>query len=270
MSKNAVARLLSDTDKGVTQTSGTDGMLARIFREFLVSYRLTFDQWERLIREYIKEIAAEEQEACEANEGQGYVHDKEHLTSLRTNLRNALAEKIMTWPTFIKGMRFFRTRKFDLEVRGNQTATTSSLTTAKEISAKLTVYINESDRKTNKGEFADICLNAMMNMLLQAAGVAKMEGPLWEEYLDTYIKREVATSSDNNDNSAVAKSTVGSLRTNLKKNLSRESMTWRTFVTGLRFLQLSTAHITVTIYPVGKPAMVQELIISVDEDFQHD
>jgi hypothetical protein len=50
----------------------------------------------------------------------------------------------------------------------------------------------------------------------------------------------------------------------------RESMTWRTFVTGLRFLQLSTATITVTIYPANKPAMVQELIISVDEDYQHD
>jgi hypothetical protein len=186
MSKNAVARLLSDSDKGITQTSGTDGMLARIFREFLVSYKLSFDQWERLIREYIKEIAAEEEAAALANEGQGYVHDKEHLTSLRTNLRNALAEKTMTWPTFIKGMRFFRTRKFDLEVKGVQSHT------CKEIVGALTVYVNEADRKANKGEFADICLNVMMRRLLQAAGVASMEGPLWEEYLDTYVKSPVS------------------------------------------------------------------------------
>lgn len=268
MSKNSVSRLLSDSYKGITQTSGTDGMLARIFREFLVSYRLTFDQWERLIREYIKEIAEEEQAAAEANEGQVYVHDKEHLTSLRTNLRNALAEKTMTWPTFIKGMRFFRSRKFDFEAKGQQA------NTDKEIAAKLTIYTNEADRKANQGEFADICLNVMMRQLLQTAGLAKMEGPLWEEYLDTYIKREIAGDIAAHAEAGVThtppKSTVGSLRTNLKKNLSREAMTWRTFVTGMRFLQLSTVHITVIIYPVGKAPMVQELIISVDEDYQND
>lgn len=268
MSKNAVARLLSGTDKGITQTSGTDGMLARLFREFLVSYRLTFDQWERLIREYIKEVAAEEQASVDAEGEHPYVYDKEHLTSLRTNLRNALAEKTMTWPTFIKGMRFFRSPKFDIGVKGHQAHTD------KEVDACITVYTNEADRKANQGEFADICLNVLMHDLLEVAGVAKMEGPLWEEYLDTYVKREMASESAAHATAGAvqrsAKSTIGSLRTNLKKNLSREAMTWRTFITGLRFLQLSTAHIRVTIYPTGKSAIVQELIISIDEDYQND
>lgn len=264
MSKTAVARLLSDTDKGIAQTSGTDGMLARIFREFLVSYRLSFDQWERLIREYIKEIATEEQEAAVENGVLDYEQDKEHLTSLRTNLRNALAEKTMTWPTFIKGIRFFRSRKFDIDVKGCQSGT------EKEISASLTIYVNEAERKAHKAEFADICLNVMMGKLLHAANVGKMEGALWESYMDTYIKREIAADAEDSGTASSIKTTIGSLRTNLKKNLSRESMTWRTFVTGLRFLQLSTAHITVTIHPAGKPAMVQELIISIDEDYSRD
>ena len=268
MSKNAVSRLLSDADKGITQTSGTDGMLARLFREFLVSYHLSFDQWERLIREYIKEIAVEEEAMALANGTEGYVHDKDHLTSLRTNLRNALAEKTMTWPTFVKGMRFFRAHKFELTVQGVQT------NTRKLIESSITVYTGEAERKINKGEFADICLNVLTGRLLQVVGLAKMEGALWEEYLDAYVKREVAAnavvSHPDSTLPPPAKSTVGSLRTNLKKNLSREAMTWRTFVTSLQFLQLGTAHITVTIYPANKAPMVQELLITVDEDFKHD
>jgi hypothetical protein len=269
MSKNAVARLLSDSNKGVSSTSGTDGMLARIFREFLVSHRLSFDQWERLIREYIKEVSAEEEAAAKVNGFAEYVYDKEHLTSLRTNLRNALAEKTMTWPTFVKGMRFFRTPWFDIEIKGEQ------MVTGVRIGAKLRVYTNELDRKAKDGVFSDIALNALIQQLLAKAGLGKMQGPLWEEYLDAFVQRELASTStaglpEGQSPQPLSKSVISSMRTSLKKNLSRDAMTWRTAVTSLRFLQLSSADIIITIYPVGKAPMVQELTISIDEDYQHD
>lgn len=251
MSKNTVARLLSDPNKQISQTAGTDGMLARIFREFLISYKMTFDRWEVLIREYIRAISTDE--------GELTTFTNEQLTVMRTNLRNALADKTMTWPTFLKGIRFFQTKRLCFEIEGVQAGTN------KKIKSSVMVYLTEAERKLHGAEYADQCLFVVLRNLFKEVGIVKLEGVVWEEYVDAFVKRE---SSLHGDDAEDKKHKPGSsLRTKLKKKFTREAMTWRSCFTGLRFLQFSTATITTTIYPEGKPALVQDLEISVDEDF---
>lgn len=260
MSKTTVARLLHDPNKGITQTSGTNGMLARLFREFLISYNVTFDKWELLIRGYVKAVADEEVIVAKYRGETQFEQTKEDLTSLRTNMRNALSENTMTWPTFIKAMRMLRGKKFNLAVKGVQTKTD------KELAADIDVFVSEHILPEGNTDFPDVCLNLLLAKLLEQVGLTKLEGPLWDSYASAFVEREseVVKAADPH----VAKSKIGNLRTNLKKKILRVAMTWPTFVTGLRFLQLPTATVTVTLYPENSDPVVQELIIFIDEDYE--
>lgn len=265
MSKHTVSRLLADHNKGVHQTSGTDGMLARLFRSFLRDHKLSFDMWERLIRAYIDEIAAESEMLCQETGNHNSYVEKEKLTSERTNLRNALADKSMTWPTFNKGMRFFRCSKFTVEVTGEINGKAVN-------KACVTILVREKDRREANGIYANLGLNELMLELLRVAGfpqengLPQLEGPLWEEYLQKYIDKEIKANPALCKGESEMKTVISSLRTSLKKNLQRDGMTWRTFINGLKFLQFQSVTFKVTMYPDNKPALVQVLTILLDED----
>lgn len=105
MAKNQIYKILSSPDKGVTRTSGANGVLARMFRKMLYDLNITNAKWGSLMYDFITDIR------------NGVPNNKKDQTSMRGNLTKEFSRPQMTWKVFCKALRFMQITRIELAIK---------------------------------------------------------------------------------------------------------------------------------------------------------
>lgn len=121
MANNPLNRMLSDPDKERDQTSGANGILARLWRTMLTELNVNAMKFNAYLESYIQDPR------------NGVPNNRKDQTSHRGNLTKEFARPQMTWRVFCKGLRFlqFTEIKFIIQARhvtGKVTEHTTSIT----------------------------------------------------------------------------------------------------------------------------------------------
>jgi hypothetical protein len=104
MAKNPMMKLLSAPDKGISQTHGPNGILARLFRTILYDEDITPFRYMDLMDAFIREGQS------------GVPVNRVDLTSWRGNLTKELGKEQMSWKVFCKALRFLQIIKIEFQI----------------------------------------------------------------------------------------------------------------------------------------------------------
>lgn len=104
MAKNSMMKLLTAPDKGIAQTHGPNGILARLFRTILFDEDITPFKYMDLMDDFIRNAQA------------GAPINRVDLTSWRGNLTKELGKEQMSWKVFCKALRFLQAVKIEFRV----------------------------------------------------------------------------------------------------------------------------------------------------------
>lgn len=104
MAKNPMMKLLTAPDKGISQTSGPNGILARLFRTILYDEDVGPFKYVDLMDSFIRENQS------------GIPVNRVDLTSWRGNLTKELSNDRISWKVFCKALRFLRILRVDFKI----------------------------------------------------------------------------------------------------------------------------------------------------------
>ena len=104
MAKNPMMKLLTSPDKGISQTHGPNGVLARMFRTVLHDENILPFKYMDLMDSFIRENQS------------GVPANRVDLTSWRGNLTKELSHDRISWKVFCKALRFLRAMKFEFKL----------------------------------------------------------------------------------------------------------------------------------------------------------
>ncbi|EKD22615.1 MAG: hypothetical protein ACD_84C00038G0012 [uncultured bacterium] len=96
---NKLQHMLASPDKGVTKTSGANGVLSRLWRQMLLDLNVGPARFGSLLQEYILDPR------------NGVPNNKKDQISTRGNLTKEFTRPHMTWKVFCKGLRFLNITK---------------------------------------------------------------------------------------------------------------------------------------------------------------
>lgn len=105
MAKNPMIKLLTAPDKGISQTSGTNGILARLLRTIMFDEEITPFKYLELMDTFTKESKS------------GVPKNRVDLTSWRGNITKELSNDRISWKVFCKGLRFLRILRVEFTVK---------------------------------------------------------------------------------------------------------------------------------------------------------
>lgn len=94
-----ITEMLLAEDKWISKPSGVKGILARLFRKILIDMNMKPSQFNALMNDYILAIRS------------GASNDPNEIgtqTSMRGNLIKEFIRNRMTWPVFLKALRFLK------------------------------------------------------------------------------------------------------------------------------------------------------------------
>ncbi|WP_144106719.1 hypothetical protein [Paraburkholderia sp. BCC1886] len=105
MARNPFARILQSKDKGVSNTSGANGVLSRLWRQMLYDLNIGGPRYGNLMHDFVTDIR------------NGYPPTRRDQTSARGNLTKEFARPQMTWKVFMKGLRFLQIEEVEFAIR---------------------------------------------------------------------------------------------------------------------------------------------------------
>lgn len=100
-------KLLTAPDKGISQTHGPNGILARLLRTILYDENITPFKYMDLMDSFSKETQS------------GVPMNRVDLTSWRGNITKELSNDRISWKVFCKALRFLRILKVEFTVRAH-------------------------------------------------------------------------------------------------------------------------------------------------------
>jgi len=103
--RNAVTEMLTAPDKNITKTSGSNGVLSRLFRQMLWDLNINVSQFGSLLQNYV------------LNPHNGIPDNKKDQISARGNMAKELSKTQMTWKVFCKALRFLGIAKIDFSLK---------------------------------------------------------------------------------------------------------------------------------------------------------
>ena len=107
IAKNQMERIIAANDKLIHETSGSTGVLARLFRTMLGNLNITLPRWGQLMTDFIEDASA------------GIPNNKRDQTSIRGNITKELSRRKMTWKVFCKALRFMQIEKIQLVIEAH-------------------------------------------------------------------------------------------------------------------------------------------------------
>lgn len=107
MAKNPMIKLLTAPDKGISQTSGPNGILARLLRTILYDENITPFKYMDLMDTFSKETQS------------GVPINRVDLTSWRGNITKELSNDRISWKVFCKALRFLRILRVEFTIRAH-------------------------------------------------------------------------------------------------------------------------------------------------------
>jgi len=99
MSNDNLTRLLTDQDKGITKTHGSNGVLSRLWRQMLKDMNIGPSKFGALLQSYILDPRNR------------VPNNRKDQISTRGNLTKEFARPQMTWKVFCKALRFLNINK---------------------------------------------------------------------------------------------------------------------------------------------------------------
>jgi hypothetical protein len=105
MARNQLARILHSEDKGVSKTSGANGVLSRLWRQMLLDLNIGPARYGDLMRDFVTDIR------------NGIAPTRKDQTSARGNITKEFARPQMTWKVFMKALRFLQVVKVEFAIK---------------------------------------------------------------------------------------------------------------------------------------------------------
>lgn len=93
---NSMTRLLESPDKGVNNTSGTGGVLARLFRLMLAQNGINGGRYGNLMQKFLRDPR------------NGYADNRRERSSTAGNFGKEFSKEHMTWKVFVRALQFLR------------------------------------------------------------------------------------------------------------------------------------------------------------------
>lgn len=214
MASQQLGHILKSSDKDVHRTAGPNGILANLYRKMLVELNVGPGRFSDFLREYV------------IDPRHGIPQTQKDLTTARGNLMKELSRSGMTFKVFLKGLRFLQVRKLDFCVKCYYYPGTTSIHQT---------LIDFGSRKEHRA----ISPNGILADLYRQMLVDLDIGPgRFSELLRDYV-------TDPRNGIPQTPKDFTTARGNLTKELSREGMTFKVFLKGLRFLQVMKADVSV-------------------------
>ncbi|MBB5409285.1 hypothetical protein HDG34_003226 [Paraburkholderia sp. HC6.4b] len=214
MASQQLGHILKSSDKDVHRTAGPNGILANLYRKMLVELNVGPGRFSDFLREYVTDPR------------HGIAQTQKDLTTARGNLMKELSRSGMTFKVFLKGMRFLQVRKFDFCVRCHYYTGSPSIHQA------LIDFGSRRDHQvvSPNGILADLFRQMLVDLDI---------GPgRFSDLLDDYV-------NDPRNGVPRTPKDFTTARGNLTKELSRDGMTFKVFLKGLRFLQVIKVEFSV-------------------------
>lgn len=104
MSRAKMIRMLRKPDMGASETHGTNGILARLWKKILQDLNILPMEWNRLMIAYVRDHRNK------------VPNTRRDHSSVLGNLTKELIKPSMTWRIFCKGLRFLRLTKFEITI----------------------------------------------------------------------------------------------------------------------------------------------------------
>jgi hypothetical protein len=105
MARNPFQRILHSEDKGVSKTSGANGVLSRLWRQMLLDLNIGPARYGDLMRDFVTDIR------------NGIAPTRKDQTSARGNITKEFARPQMTWKVFMKALRFLQVTKVEFAIK---------------------------------------------------------------------------------------------------------------------------------------------------------
>jgi hypothetical protein len=107
MARNQVMRLLNRSDKGAASTSGSGGVLSRLWRQMLKDLGINIQRWNDNMYTFINDPR------------NGYPANKRDQQSARGNLTKEFSRPTMTLKVFMKALRFLGAKDVTIAIEVN-------------------------------------------------------------------------------------------------------------------------------------------------------
>jgi hypothetical protein len=214
MASQQLGHILKSSNKDVHRTAGPNGILANLYRKMLVELNVGPGRFSDFLREYVIDPRN-----C-------IPQTQKDLTTARGNMMKELSRSGMTFKVFLKGLRFLQVRTLDFCVKCYYyTGDTSTHQT----------LIDFGSRKDHREVAPNVILADLYRRMLVDLDI----GPgRFSDLLNDYV-------TDPRNGVPPTPKDFTTARGNLTKELSRDGMTFKVFLKGLRFLQVMKVDFSV-------------------------
>ena len=206
-------------------SGGIGSELSSLFRRILKDNGVDAERYNDLMYWYI----AREQSKTNRNE----------RMEARIGLSQELMKEVMTWKTFVKGLKFLHVDLFEIDV----------VLSFEHRRAMRLVLKSKLSEYGHPGEI----LAALFNLLQAQMKESPTE---YEQRLTAYVEKTRGQQS---------KKDKAAARASLSKELQKTTMSWRTFVKGLVFDDVLKYGFNITLFRRMKPPTTHGVTVNLDD-----
>lgn len=201
------------------RTGTADSVLSSMYRDILNDLHIKEEgRFIMLLNKYITKITPPE----DANE----------ISSLRNNLRKELLKSVMTWKVFVKGLKALNVKKLDVAL--HLKVSSSDVTEA----AVIRTVILDSNVLKKEREITDSnkAISVLFSDILYELDITTNK---FSKLIADYIEKANIPSNIKE---------VSSTRGNIKKELLKNTISWKVFIKGLIFLKVNKFDIGLSLH----------------------
>jgi hypothetical protein len=200
-------------------TGTADSILSSMYRDILSDLQIKEEgRFLMLINKYVTRTIPPE--------------DISEISSVRNILRKNLMKSVMTWKVFIKGLKVLNVKKFDLAFHLKSTDGSSV-----EVAVIRTVLLDENAvKKEREINDSNKAISILFHDVLFEMNVNTSK---FSSLIAEYIEKANIPSNIKE---------ISSTRGNIKKELLKNTISWKVFIKGLMFLNVSRFDIGVSLH----------------------
>lgn len=212
----------------VIRSGSVESILARLFRTTIMDLGVTTrDQYDSLMVRYVQKAR--------------YTDDPDKQAALRAGLADELLKEKITWKTLFRGYAFLNIEKVHFTV---------------------VIEAHSGEKSSHSVEFD-------VNETIEPGKVLSnlLRGIFFEKRVVDDKYNELMNNFIDSSRTVIHKRQRATIRAQLHKELYKDSITWKTFVKGLLFLQVPKFNIVTRVYHARKFAtehVIQVIIDGID------
>lgn len=207
----------------VIRSGNVGGALTSLYRTIMFGLGITADRYDALMARYIQKAL--------------FDTSRKEKAMVRIGLSKELLKESMTWKTFVKGIKFLNVPKFELYLTLWQSTGNMTMHSIAVSSDEYDLDKMDTDERA-PGQLGEILAKLYKSVQETLSSTKEESERLMEKYLATYHYK-------------LKKSDKATVRAGLAKELNKGSMTWKTFIKGLTFLDVAKTDLQIVLYHHG-------------------